>query len=306
MNDVTAGYFQTFGGALHEGRGFTDADNENAPRVALLNKAAARFYFGNPAPRGAQIRLYSGSREKEPTQYEIVGAVKNSRYQNLREPKTRIIYQPVAQRVRLRGATLAVRAEGKPTQLIAAISNEVRGAGSDILLTNIATLNEQIDQSLLQERLVAALSLFFRLLALLLAFIGLYGVMSYDVARRTHEIGVRIALGASAGRVVRLVLRETLLWVAVGVAIGLGAALSATRWAESLLFGQKPNDPLTIGLAALSLFSTSPYAATTAFRTCRIMAHGPVISDVLNCPFLILFANSIPLNVTCAFPMNLE
>src|SRR5262245_59401300 len=271
MNDVTAGYFQTFGGALHEGRGFTDADNENAPRVALLNKAAARFYFGDRSPLGAQVRLYSGSREKEPTPYEIVGAVKNSRYQNLREPDTRMIYQPVAQRGRLRGATLAVRAEGKPTQLIAAISNEVRGAGSDILLTNIATLNEQVDQSLVQERLVATLSLFFGLLALLLACIGLYGVMSYDVARRTHEIGVRMALGASASRVLRLVLRETLWWVALGLTLGLGAALVALRWLESLLFGLKPHDPLTIGLAVLVLLAVAAVAGyLPARRAARV------------------------------------
>jgi ABC-type antimicrobial peptide transport system permease subunit len=228
--------------------------------VALFNEAAARFYFGGRSPLGAQVR-FRGPREKEPTPYEIVGVVKNSRYLNLREPDTRMIYLPMAQKREFGVLTLAVRAEGKPTGLIAAISNEVRGAGSDILLTNIATLNEQVDQSLVQERLVATLSLFFGLLALLLACIGLYGVMGYDVARRTHEIGVRMALGASSRQVLQLVLRESLLWVALGVAAGLGAALATTRWVESLLFGLKPQDPLAIGLAAIVLFVVAAIAA---------------------------------------------
>jgi ABC-type antimicrobial peptide transport system permease subunit len=112
----------------------------------------------------------------------------------------------------------------------------------------------------LQERLVATLSLFFGLLALLLACIGLYGVMSYDVARRTNEIGIRMAMGANANRVVQLVLRETLGWVALGLMLGLGAALMTTRWVESLLFGLKPSDPLTIGLAALILLAVAAIA----------------------------------------------
>src|SRR5262249_6374842 len=164
-------------------------------------------------------------------------------------------------RDRLGRLKLAVRAEGRRTELIAAISDEVRRASSDILLTNITTLDEQVDQSLVQERLGSTLSLFFRLLALVLDCIGLDGVMSYDVARRTHEIGVRMALGASASRVLRSVLRETLLWVALGVALGLGAALATTRWVESLLFGLKPNDPLTIGLAAIVLLAVAAFGA---------------------------------------------
>src|SRR5262249_15359955 len=148
----------------------------------------------------------------------------------------------------------------KPTELTSAISNELRAIGPDILLRDVATLNERVDQSLMQERLVATLSLFFGLLALLLACIGLYGVTSYDVARRTHEIGVRMALGANANRVVGLVLRETLGWVALGMALGLGVALATMRWVESLLFGLKPHDPLTIGLAALVLLAVAAVA----------------------------------------------
>src|SRR5262249_54948520 len=151
------------------------------------------------------------------------------------------------------------------------ISNELGAIGPDIVLTNVVTLNEQIDQSLMQERLIATLSLFFGLLALLLACIGLYGVMNYDVARRTNEIGIRMALGASATRVVRLVARDTLWWVALGLTLGLGTALLALRWLEILLFGLKPHDPLTIGLAALVLLTVAALAGyLPARRATRI------------------------------------
>jgi putative ABC transport system permease protein len=270
LNQVSPDYFQTFGIALRQGRGFTNADNESAPRVALFNEAAARFYFGDRSPIGEQITF--PGRPIATVPYQIVGVVRDSHYENLREPDTRLVYLPLAQKLdRLGRLTLAVRAEGRPADLTNAISKEMRAIDSDILLTNIATLNEQVDQSLLQERLVATLSLFFGLLALLLACIGLYGVMSYDVARRTHEIGIRMALGASAQRVVRLVLRETLLWVALGVGIGLGAALATTRWVESLLYGLKPNDPLTIGLAALVLLAVAAVAGyLPARRAARV------------------------------------
>jgi len=259
LNQVSPGYFQTFGIPTLQGRSFTDADSETAPKVALLNEAAVRFYFGGRSPLGAQVRF--GQRDGTSPPYEIVGVVKDLRYQNLREPDTRLIYLPLPQaRDRLGRLTLAVRAEGRPTELTGAINNELHAVSPDILLTNIATLNEQVDQSLVQERLVATLSLFFGLLALSLACIGLYGVMSYDVARRTHEIGIRMALGASAPLVVRLILRETLVWVALGVALGLGAAMATTRWVESLLFGLTAHDPLTIGLAAAGLLVVAAIA----------------------------------------------
>jgi len=270
LNQVSPGYFQTYGVPIVQGRSFTDADNESAPKVALFNEVAARFYFGDRSPLGAQIRF--GRREQPSQPYEIVGVVKDTRNLNLREADTRTVYLPFTQaRDRLGRLTLAVRAEGKPTELTGAINNELRGIGPDIMLTDVVTLNEQIGQSLMQERLVATLSLFFGLLALLLACIGLYGVMSYDVAHRTNEIGIRMALGASANSVVRLVLRETLWWVALGLTLGLGTALVALRWLESLLFGLKPHDSLTIGLAALVLLTVAAVAGyLPARRAARI------------------------------------
>jgi predicted permease len=260
LNQVSPGFFQTFGIMLSQGRLFTESDHETAPKVALLNEAAARFYFGARNPIGGQLSFKRG-RQTAPVSYQVVGVVKDSRYSSLREPDTRLVYLPVPQSLdQLGRLTLGVRAEGRATDLINVVRSELSAAGSDILVTKVTTLDELVDQSLLQERLVAALSLFFGLLALLLASIGLYGVMSYDVARRTNEIGIRMALGANAGRVVRLVLRETLWWVALGVALGLGMAFAMTRWVESLLFGLKARDPLVMGLAALVLLVVAAIA----------------------------------------------
>jgi ABC-type antimicrobial peptide transport system permease subunit len=141
------------------------------------------------------------------------------------------------------------------------VSSELRVTAPGILLKNVATLSEQVDQSLLQERLVATLSLFFGLLALLLACIGLYGVMSYDVARRTHELGVRMALGAQRSDVISMVLRESMLLVVIGALIGLGSALAATKLISSLLYGLSPTDPLTIELAALLMLAVAALAS---------------------------------------------
>lgn len=258
MNRVSPDYFTTLGIAVLQGRAFTDRDNEAAPKVALLNETAASFYFGDRNPVGARILL---ANRPETEQYEIVGIVRNSKHNSMRKEIPRLIYLPTLQSTgRLGRLFLAVRASGDPANLAGAIRSEIRAAGPDILVTDVATLSAQVDQSLLQERLIFTLSAAFGLLALLLACIGLYGVMSYDVARRTHEIGIRMALGASANRVVQLMLRETLWLVAVGVLIGLCAALATMRWVESLLFGLKSYDPLTIGLAALLLFAVAVVA----------------------------------------------
>jgi len=256
LNQVSPGFFSTFGIGLLQGRSFNEDDNETAPKVALLNETAARFYFEDRNPVGAQLS-FNRNTKAAPAVYQVVGVVSDSRYNSLREPDRRSVYLPMPQSLdQLGRLTLAVRGDGRPVEL----TNAVRAAGDDILVTYIATLNEQVDQSLLQERLLATLALFFGLLALLLACIGLYGVMSYDVAQRTHEIGIRMALGANATQVLRLVLGQTLVWVALGIALGLGGALLGTRWAKSLLFGLQPNDPLTIALATLTLLTVAVVA----------------------------------------------
>jgi len=248
LNQVSPGFFSTLGISLRQGRAFSGRDDENAPRVALLNEAGAHFYFGDRSPLGARVSV----NDRAP--HEIVGVVKDSRYRSLREPDSRMIYLPIAQSLdRLGSLTLAVRASGKPSVMVGAVRNEIRVAGSDLMLTNIATLDEQVEQSLLQERLLATLALLFGLLALLLACIGLYGVISYDVARRTREIGIRMALGAQAGDLFKLVVRQGLVLTLAGVTSGLALALAVTHWLESLLYGVSATDPLTFIVIALLL-----------------------------------------------------
>jgi ABC-type antimicrobial peptide transport system permease subunit len=153
-----------------------------------------------------------------------------------------------------------VRARGDAGALIAAIRNEVRQLDPNLPVYDIKTFADQIDESISRERMIALLSSFFGLFALLLAGLGLYGVMAYAVSRRTREIGVRMALGAQPGNVLWLVLRETLLLVAIGIAIGLPAALAATRLTKGLLFGLTANDPLTITLAPLVMIAIAAMA----------------------------------------------
>jgi predicted permease len=250
LNQVSPGFFSTLGIAVTQGRAFTGRDDETAPRVALLNEAAARFYFGDRSPLGAQVSVNNRA------QHEIIGVVRDSRYRSLREPGSRLIYLPTAQALDILGSlTLVVRASGKPLEMAGALRSEIRAAGSDLLLTNIATLDEQAEQSLVQERLLATLALLFGLLALLLASIGLYGVISYDAARRTREIGIRMALGAQARDVLKLIVGQGLGLALAGVTLGLAAAAATTRWLTSLLYGVGATDPLT-------------FAAVTAILIC--------------------------------------
>src|SRR5262249_10099355 len=155
---------------------------------------------------------------------------------------------------------LCVRSTGDVGAMVAAIRREVRGLDPNLPVFNIKTFADHINESISRERLIALLSSFFSLFALLLAALGLYGVMAYAVTRRTREIGIRMALGAQAGNVLSLVLRETLLLVSIGIAIGLPVALAATRLAKGLLFGLTPNDPLTITLATLVMLAIAVLA----------------------------------------------
>jgi predicted permease len=246
LNQVSPGFFSTLGITVTEGRAFTDRDDENSPRVALLNEAAARFYFGGRSPVGTQVSINNRAR------HEIIGVVRDSRYRSLREPDSRLIYLPAAQALdHLGSLALVVRTSGKPSEMVGALRNEMRAVSSDLLLTNIATLDEQVGQSLLQERLLSTLALLFGLLALLLACVGLYGVISYDVARRTREIGIRMALGARPRDTLNLIVGQGFVLTLAGVTIGLALAAAATRWLESLLYDVSATDPVTFIFAPL-------------------------------------------------------
>jgi predicted permease len=245
--------FATLGIPLVAGRDIGPQDTRGSQEVAVINESMARLLFGHENPIG---RRFGQVYPVRCCPREIIGVVKDAKYINLRQEGRPMFYVPFAQLDTSMGQmTLVVRMASDTAPIAAAIQREARALDPAMPRFEVETIAAQLDASVSQERLVATLSSVFGLLALVLVCIGLYGVLAYDVARRTHEIGIRMALGANARQVVRLVLGETLWLVGIGIVIGLGATWAATRWVASLLFGLQPHDPLTIGLAALVLLA---------------------------------------------------
>ncbi len=269
QNHVSDGYFETFGIPLLAGRTFTTADRAGAPDVAVINQAAARFYFPGRNPLGATVEVGQGAQHRV---FTVVGVVGDARHMNLRQQVPRFLYIPAAQqRNRLTRMSLAVQSGVDPAHLMAALQREVRAQGPDLLVTEVLTLKEQVNAALLQERLLSTLGGFFGGLALLLAAVGLYGLLTHVVGRRTGEIGVRMALGADRVAVVWMILRRSLWLVAIGLAVGVPAALLATRPLAALLYGLAPADPGTIAFGVLMLVVTALVASyIPAYRASRI------------------------------------
>lgn len=231
------------------------------PKVAIINEAMAHRYFGNANPVGKHF----GWGDPPDVKYdiEIIGVADNAIYDNLREENaSSFIYFPGN-----RGQLLMVRTAGAPESVVTSIRNEIRAVDKNLLISGIKTVPQLIDQSLILERLLAKLSSFFGVLALLLASIGLYGVMAYAVVRRTKEIGIRMALGAQPRSVRWMVLRETLGLVIVGVLIGVPTALAATRFVSSLLYGLTPTDPITVCVAIIAIVISAILAGFLPART---------------------------------------
>jgi predicted permease len=236
------------------GRDLSPQDNQQATKVAVANHTLAERFFPNQNPLGRHI-LVNGS------DIEVVGVARNAKYNGMRIAPPPQIYLPYLQTEPQWRISFSVRTAGDPITATVAIRRAVQSIDRNLPLFRISTLNEQIARLFAQERLFASLSSFFGLLALVLVCIGLYGVMSYTVTRRTHEIGVRMALGAQRGDVLQMVLRESLLLVLTGTLIGLAAASATTRFITGMLFGLTPTDPLTIALATLLLLAVAALAS---------------------------------------------
>ncbi len=253
-------YHQTMDIPLLAGRGLTPQDDEHALRVAVINQTMARRYFGEENPLGKRFRLS----QEAGGQIEIVGVARDSRYLRLRREIPSIVYLPFPQNL-LRRATFIARTIGDPMQMTAAIRAAVRDVDKDLPLFEIKTQTEQIDQSLAQERFFPKLTGLFGLLALLLSSIGIYGVMSYSVEQRTHEIGIRMALGATQNGILRRVIGHGMLLAAIGVVIGSAtsfalmrliasnATYELTRFISGFLYGVRATDPLTFVVVAVLL-----------------------------------------------------
>jgi len=234
---------------LLAGRDFASTDTEKTPPVAIVNQTFVREFLhdGNP------IGQYFGYDATNDHRFQIIGVVKDARVNDIRESAPPMIYHSLAQDV-IDVESLEVRTFGDPARLVSDIRQAVRSVDPSLPIGGIATVAEQLGNNLAQQRLIAWLTTIFGALALGLACLGLYGVMSYTVARRTGELGIRLALGASRNAVLWLVLRQTLAVISAGVAAGLLLSFLAGRTVTSLLFGLSPYDPATV-LAAAAILS---------------------------------------------------
>jgi len=270
FNRVSDGYFRTMGTPLIAGRDFDDRDTPSAPEVAIVNQEFSRKFLGGANPIGKSFRMIVGPGEPQHV-YQIVGLVKNSKYLSLRDDFKPLVFVDERQEKEPGlGLSYMVRSTLPPGSLMMAVKKTMLDENSQISL-QFQVFTTQVQDSLLRERLMATLSGFFGFLAVALATVGLYGVISYMVARRRNEIGIRIALGASRRNVLNLVLREAGVLLASGLVIGIGLALAVGRAASSMLFGLKPGDPVTIAASAVGLAVVAIAASLLpAMRAARV------------------------------------
>jgi predicted permease len=260
MNAVSPGYFDTMGVSLLAGRHFDRRDLKRDANVAIVNESFARHYFG----KGQAVGKHLG--QGGPTakiKIEIVGVVADSLYEGPREGVRRQVFLPKEGNG---SAVFYLRVNGSPDAAYAAIKSEVRKLDSAMPVFDLKTLQTQLNETLLSERLVALMSAGFGLLATLLATIGLYGVMAFVVARRTKEVGVRMALGAPRGAVIWMVMREVVLLVTIGLAIGVPAAVGLGRYVATQLYGVKPSDPWTAAVTMVLLVTAATLAGLIPAR----------------------------------------
>ena len=256
-NMITAGYFETFGIRLLRGRDFSDHDTRTSPPVAIISTSMARLYFGDRDPMG-QTFAYMSERDKK---YTVVGLVDDTHQMNLREKAPPIVYTPLTQEAKPpQWMNFAMKTAQEPAALAGAATAAARAVTKDVVIRYVRTMEQQVNASLIRERLVASLSIAFALLALVLVAVGLYGVMAYSVSRRGREIGIRMALGARRGAVLWQVLRQTLVVSAIGILIGVGAVWLSARYVSTLLFGLSERDPVTLAGVALVLLCTAAIA----------------------------------------------
>jgi putative ABC transport system permease protein len=251
-NTIGPNFFQSLGVPLLIGRDFTDQDREGAPRVAIVNETVVRNLFPNGNPIGQKLRVLM----RQPASWEIVGVVKDSKYLSLGEDARPYIFLPYLQNPQP-AMSVHVQTTGNPKELAAAVRREVQALDPNLPAFNVMSLAENIDISLFPARFGAVLLGVFGSLALLIASIGIYGVMSYGVSERTHEMGVRMALGARDSDVLRLVISQGMWLAIIGVVIGAGLALVSTRIVKSFLYDVSTTDPLTFSGIALLLIGVA-------------------------------------------------
>jgi predicted permease len=276
VNTVGPRFFETMGMPLVLGRSPDEGDTEAAPKVAVVNQTFVRKYLGEGYPLGRRFGFGDAKRSRD---IEVIGVVSDARFHDLRQEVPPTIYLPFLQSVTGETAVLGalgalhfeVRTAGDPLTVAPAVRRVAQSMDPNIALYDVRSQTEQIDQTLLQERLFARLTGFFGVLAATLGCIGVYGVMAFAITGRTREIGIRMALGASRGEILGMVLREAFVLLAVGITAGILVAVEASRLVTALLYGLRPSDPLTIAGAALLMLTAAAVAGyVPARRAARI------------------------------------
>jgi predicted permease len=258
MNLLTPGWFATYGTKILAGRDFDARDVPGTTPVVIVNQAFAKKFFGGANPVGRTFRAVGRPGKTQPL-WVIVGLAEDSVYRSLREPLSPTFYLPFAQwredNMPVNASVSLRAAGGRPEYLMKSVTETISSVDKDLSLTFLP-LSDQINSSLVQERLTAMLAGFFGMLALILAGIGLYGVTAYSVGRRRREIGIRIALGAVPASVVRTVVGRVGMMVGFGIAVGAAASVWLSQFVDKLLFGLRPRDPLTLAAAVAVLAAT--------------------------------------------------
>jgi predicted permease len=274
INYVAPAYFETYGTPFLAGRDFSTRDQAGSP-VAIINETTARDCFGNENPIGRHITLSHITLTKGEKTYEVVGVVGDAKYNDLQQPAPPTIYANLLQQDFI-GSQLAIRTRINPDGVASAVRQTEATILKTVPIVRIMTMTEQIDSSIVPQRLIAMLSAGFGALGALLAAIGLYGLLAYTVARRTHEIGVRVALGAAGTDVMRMVLREALWMVCAGLAIGAPLAFWGKRVAASLISDLPVAGPFPIVLATAIMIAVGLIAAYLPAR--RAMRVDPLVA----------------------------
>jgi predicted permease len=262
MNDypdldvVGENFFSVMSIPILAGRGFTAADTETSQPVSIINQVLARKFFPNSNPIGRRFRTSDEGPDSK-IWYQIVGICGDTRYDRLNNPNAPLHFELYRQQPSVGGVTYILRTPLTPAQLLPTLRRTIARIDPDLPLTNIRTQQQQIAQTMQQERMFASLTAGFGFLALALACVGIYGIMAYTVSQRTNEIGIRLALGAMREQIRAMVIRETGWLAGVGVVIGLGATLGLIKLIASMLYGLKPWDPVTLGCSTLLLLAVA-------------------------------------------------
>jgi len=270
-NVVSSGFFKTMGIPIMTGRDFGDQDSANSPLVVVINEATAKMHFGNANPLGERVSF----RGRRGPWYEIVGVVGDSKYAAVGEDRARMVFMPIAQNHET-GMTLYVRTSVPPEAVIGGLRREIQSLEPNLPVPEIATMNDTVATSLFAARLGAWMVALFGGLALLLAAIGVYGVLSFSIARRTREMGIRFALGAKVSQIFLLVIRDGMMLVAIGVAIGMTAGLVAARSLASFLYGVSTSDLATFIVATLVLLAAALVACVIPAK--RAIGVDPIVA----------------------------